>query len=102
MQSSKVCAARPHHVNFLPYNQPGRGNGNSATSIIQIYTHSLVFQEKSFTSLGLTTLIINNQTIGEARLRGENLWLKARTDIAMILLSPEMLATKGYQTLMED
>ncbi|KAL6305496.1 P-loop containing nucleoside triphosphate hydrolase protein, partial [Sparassis latifolia] len=58
--------------------------------------------EHHFKSLGLSTLVINNRTARLARKRGENLWETARAGISMILISPEMLQTDGYSSLVED
>ncbi|KAK7688667.1 hypothetical protein QCA50_008205 [Cerrena zonata] len=55
-----------------------------------------------FRSLGLNTVVLNHHTVSEARIQGVNLWTTARKDATMILLSPEMIATPGYDTLIED
>ncbi|KAJ3559456.1 hypothetical protein NM688_g328 [Phlebia brevispora] len=55
-----------------------------------------------FARVGLTTLIINHKTIEQAHAKDEaSLWVHARTEISMVIMSPEMLASKGFEGLMQ-
>ncbi|KAH9917525.1 P-loop containing nucleoside triphosphate hydrolase protein [Amylocystis lapponica] len=84
---------------------PPKKNIPKDPAIILVYpTLSLEEEmESNFRKLGLSTLVINNRTKAEAwKQRRENLWVTAQTGISMILLSPEMLSTKGYQSLMQS
>ena len=48
---------------------------------------------------GLTTVVLNHQTTSEARSRGVNLWQEAvERKAAMLLMSPEMMNTDGYES----
>ncbi|KAJ6624738.1 P-loop containing nucleoside triphosphate hydrolase protein [Mycena sp. CBHHK59/15] len=50
--------------------------------------------------LGVPALTINSDTVAAARLRGEDLWKKARAGIAMLILGPEQLISKGFRDLL--
>lgn len=52
--------------------------------------------------LGLSALVINSDTTKAAWEQGENLWITACSGITMILLSPEMLSTDGFESLVQD
>ncbi|KAJ7686991.1 P-loop containing nucleoside triphosphate hydrolase protein [Mycena rosella] len=58
-------------------------------------------KEENMTKLGISALIINSDTIASARILGENLWLKTRAGIAMLILGPEQLISKGCQDLLK-
>ncbi len=50
----------------------------------------------------MRALVINQRTNSEAAMKKESLWTVARSGIDMILLSPEQLATKGFENLIND
>ncbi|EPQ59180.1 hypothetical protein GLOTRDRAFT_34856, partial [Gloeophyllum trabeum ATCC 11539] len=52
------------------------------------------------TAFGLRTLAVNSHTLHEAAERKEDLWVIARTRIAMLMLSPEQLVAKGFKNLL--
>lgn len=55
-----------------------------------------------FHALGLTVLVINHQTLEDARKsRQPSLWIRARQHVSIIILSPEMLASKGFEKLIQ-
>ncbi|KAM5546219.1 hypothetical protein V8D89_000345 [Ganoderma adspersum] len=56
-------------------------------------------QARVFMGVGLKTLVINAETTSTACLSGEDLWLTARVGVTMILLSPEQLSTRGFESL---
>nr|VWP01258.1 Succinate-semialdehyde dehydrogenase (EC [Ganoderma boninense] len=58
-------------------------------------------QAQVFDKVGLKTLVINAETSSVARRSGEDIWLSARVGIAMVLLSPEQLATRGFESLIQ-
>lgn len=51
---------------------------------------------------GLTTLILNSDTIDEARRNGRKLWEEARSKVTMILLAPEQLASSEFTSLLDS
>ncbi|KAJ7613611.1 P-loop containing nucleoside triphosphate hydrolase protein [Mycena polygramma] len=57
--------------------------------------------EQNMAKLGISALMINADTVSSARLRGEDLWMKARTGISMLILGPEQLISKGFQELLK-
>ncbi|KAJ7325495.1 P-loop containing nucleoside triphosphate hydrolase protein [Mycena albidolilacea] len=57
--------------------------------------------EENMAKMGIRTLMINADTVAAARIRGEELWIKAREGISMLLLSPEQLISKGFQDLLK-
>ncbi|KAJ6529414.1 P-loop containing nucleoside triphosphate hydrolase protein [Mycena vulgaris] len=57
--------------------------------------------EENMTKLGLSALMINSDTVASARIHGENLWIKARAGISMLILGPEQLISKGFQDLLK-
>lgn len=63
-------------------------------------THINGLEGITFSRAGLTALVINSNTTGAARARGENLWVIARKGFSMILLSPEMLVGDGFESLL--
>ncbi|KAI1781900.1 P-loop containing nucleoside triphosphate hydrolase protein, partial [Ganoderma leucocontextum] len=58
-------------------------------------------QARVFEKVGLKTLIINAETSSVARRNGGDIWLSARIGITMVLLSPEQLATRGFESLIQ-
>ncbi|KAJ6627941.1 P-loop containing nucleoside triphosphate hydrolase protein, partial [Mycena sp. CBHHK59/15] len=50
--------------------------------------------------MGITALTINADTVSAARLRGHNLWEKAKAGISMLILGPEQLISKGFHDLL--
>ncbi|KAI0057599.1 P-loop containing nucleoside triphosphate hydrolase protein [Artomyces pyxidatus] len=59
-------------------------------------------KEKELNRLGIRALAINVDTLDAARERREDLWETARTKTSIILLSPEQLVSKGFESLLED
>ncbi|KAH9940644.1 P-loop containing nucleoside triphosphate hydrolase protein [Amylocystis lapponica] len=59
-------------------------------------------QEPKFSQVGLSTAVINEDTIHDARLAGQDLWDTVRSGITMILLSPEQLQTRSFESLLHD
>ncbi|KAJ7104700.1 P-loop containing nucleoside triphosphate hydrolase protein, partial [Mycena epipterygia] len=58
-------------------------------------------QEENMAKIGIRALMINADTITAARIRGEDLWRKAREGISMLILGPEQLISKGFQDLLK-
>ncbi|EIW62771.1 P-loop containing nucleoside triphosphate hydrolase protein [Trametes versicolor FP-101664 SS1] len=56
---------------------------------------------KTFRAAGLSTHVINHETAGNARLEGRDIWEDVVDDTAMILLSPEMLSSDVFETLLQ-
>jgi hypothetical protein len=59
------------------------------------------FQDENMAKLGVSAVMINADSVASSRIRGENLWIKARTGISMIILGPEQLISKGFQDLLK-
>ncbi|KAJ8463000.1 hypothetical protein ONZ51_g10537 [Trametes cubensis] len=57
-------------------------------------------QAKTFESAGIRSLVINRETLATARGKKTSLWVIARTDISILLLSPEQLASPGFESLL--
>ncbi|KAJ7609778.1 P-loop containing nucleoside triphosphate hydrolase protein [Mycena polygramma] len=57
--------------------------------------------EGNMAKLGIHALMINADTIAAARIRGEDLWMKAREGISMLILGPEQLISRGFQELLK-
>jgi len=51
---------------------------------------------------GLKGLVINSDTIREARKRGENLWKTAETGPSLLFMAPEQLISPGFNDLAKD
>jgi hypothetical protein len=51
---------------------------------------------------GLQGLVINSDTIREARKRGEDLWKTAETGPSLLFMAPEQLISKGFDDLAKD
>ncbi|KAJ7878774.1 hypothetical protein B0H14DRAFT_3435377 [Mycena olivaceomarginata] len=56
---------------------------------------------ENMAKMGICTLMINADTVAAARIRREELWIKARKGISMLILSPEQLISKGFQDLLK-
>ncbi|KAJ7727480.1 hypothetical protein B0H16DRAFT_1277425, partial [Mycena metata] len=56
-------------------------------------------QEENMAKLGIAALVINSDTVAAARMRGEDLWIKARAGISMLILGPEQLISQGFRAL---
>lgn len=50
--------------------------------------------------MGIAALAINSDTVSAARIRGEDLWLRAREGISMLILGPEQLISEGFRGLL--
>ncbi|KAJ6556881.1 P-loop containing nucleoside triphosphate hydrolase protein [Mycena sp. CBHHK59/15] len=57
--------------------------------------------EENMAKLGVSAVMINADSVVSARLRGEDLWIKACAGISMIILGPEQLISKGFQDLLK-
>jgi hypothetical protein len=53
-----------------------------------------ILQSSNMTGFELRTMVINADTIAQARTTKRNLWFEARTDPDIILLSPEELGSR--------
>ncbi|KII90823.1 hypothetical protein PLICRDRAFT_547294 [Plicaturopsis crispa FD-325 SS-3] len=58
--------------------------------------------ERKIRETGLTALAITRNTLDEARKDGKNLWAKAESDTTVILVTPEMLTSKGFEQLLRQ
>ncbi|KAJ7736374.1 P-loop containing nucleoside triphosphate hydrolase protein, partial [Mycena maculata] len=56
--------------------------------------------EESLGKLGISALALNSDTVGAGRIRGEDLWIKARTGVSMLILGPKQLISKGFRDLL--
>ncbi|KAJ7767927.1 P-loop containing nucleoside triphosphate hydrolase protein [Mycena maculata] len=54
--------------------------------------------EDSMGKLGISALALNSDTVGAGRIRGEDLWIKARAGVS--ILGPEQLISKGFRDLL--
>jgi hypothetical protein len=63
-------------------------------------THSQ--QASIMEKFGLQALVINSDTIQEARKRGEDLWKRAETGPSLLFMAPEQLISKGFNDLAKD
>ncbi|KAJ6503469.1 P-loop containing nucleoside triphosphate hydrolase protein [Mycena vitilis] len=69
--------------------------------IVVCPTNSIETQmDDNMAKMGIPALTINSDTIAAARIRGEDLWAKAREGIAMLILGPEQLISKGFRDLL--
>ncbi|KAI1781978.1 hypothetical protein LXA43DRAFT_1152807 [Ganoderma leucocontextum] len=59
-------------------------------------------QAAVFGKAGLTTLVINATTLEEGRKAKMDLWAVARTNTAVILLSPELLTSPRFDALLQN
>ncbi|KAI0713538.1 P-loop containing nucleoside triphosphate hydrolase protein, partial [Earliella scabrosa] len=59
-------------------------------------------QAKAFDRVGIKSLVINSDSVSRARKDGRDLWVVARKEITVILLSPEQLATPGFDSLLQQ
>ncbi|KAJ7450708.1 P-loop containing nucleoside triphosphate hydrolase protein, partial [Mycena galericulata] len=57
--------------------------------------------EENMAKLGIAALMINADTVAAARLRGEDLWMRAREGISMLILGPEQLISQGFAGLLK-
>ncbi|KAJ6496218.1 P-loop containing nucleoside triphosphate hydrolase protein, partial [Mycena sanguinolenta] len=57
--------------------------------------------EENMAKMGIRALMINADTVAAARIRGEDLWIKAREGISMLILGPEQFISKGFQDLLK-
>ncbi|KAH9948899.1 P-loop containing nucleoside triphosphate hydrolase protein, partial [Amylocystis lapponica] len=58
--------------------------------------------EPKFSQVGLSTAVINEDTVHDARLAGRDLWDTVRSRITMILLSLEQLQIRSFESLLHD
>ncbi|KAI9065080.1 P-loop containing nucleoside triphosphate hydrolase protein [Trametes sanguinea] len=71
--------------------------------LIMVYPTNGLEEEQAvtFAKAGIQALVINRDTVSRARSEGINLWAKARKDISVLLLSPEQLASPGFEHLLQ-
>ncbi|KAJ7769073.1 P-loop containing nucleoside triphosphate hydrolase protein [Mycena maculata] len=75
---------------------------NDPTIVVVCPTNSIEQQmEENMTKLGISALTINLDTVAAARLKGQNLWIRAQAGISMLILGPEQLISKGFRDLLE-
>jgi hypothetical protein len=53
-------------------------------------------------NVGLRGLVINSDTIQEARLRKEDLWKQAETGPNILFMAPEQLISKDFNDLIKE
>lgn len=70
-------------------------------SNLSIYLSPMV-QEKKFCALNLTALAINEDTLAAARDKQRNLWRECIKDTSIILVSPEQLVSRPFDTLLQN
>ncbi|KAI0358454.1 hypothetical protein OH77DRAFT_1578381 [Trametes cingulata] len=58
-------------------------------------------QAETFQSVGLSTVVINSDTLERSRKCGMDLWVVARSSINVILLSPEQLTSPRFDSLLQ-
>ncbi|KAJ7792475.1 hypothetical protein B0H14DRAFT_3499209 [Mycena olivaceomarginata] len=56
--------------------------------------------DENMAKLGVPALTINSNTMASARICKEDLWIKARAGIAMLILGPEQLISQGFRDLL--
>ncbi|KAJ6559822.1 P-loop containing nucleoside triphosphate hydrolase protein, partial [Mycena capillaripes] len=56
--------------------------------------------EENMAKMGIAALVINSDTVAAARIRGEDLWVRAREGISMLILGPEQLISEGFRALL--
>ena len=71
----------------------------SPQTLNQWQATSFLLQESKFQKLGLTAKAINGDTVDSARRSKVNLWATVEAGISLILVSPEMLSTPGFRSL---
>lgn len=62
---------------------------------------SQYLQEGRINKLGITALAISSNTLKAAEKEGRNLWLAAEKDATVLLVTPEMLTSKGFEHLIQ-
>ncbi|KAJ7118582.1 P-loop containing nucleoside triphosphate hydrolase protein [Mycena crocata] len=70
-------------------------------AIVVVCPTNSIEQQMNMARLGVTALMINADTVAAARIRGEDLWNKAREAVSMLILGPEQLISKGFQDLLK-
>ncbi|KAJ7688812.1 hypothetical protein B0H17DRAFT_1202680 [Mycena rosella] len=69
--------------------------------IVVCPTNSIEQQmDENMAKIGVAALTINADTVAAARIRSEDLWIRARTGIAMLILGPEQLISQGFRDLL--
>ncbi|KAJ7767695.1 P-loop containing nucleoside triphosphate hydrolase protein [Mycena metata] len=56
--------------------------------------------EENMAKLGIVALVINSDTVAAARMRGEDIWIKARAGISMLILGHEQLISQGFRAFL--
>ncbi|KAK6972304.1 ATP-dependent DNA helicase Q1 [Favolaschia claudopus] len=69
-------------------------------AIIVVCPTNSIEQQMGMQKLGVPALTINSETVSAARIRHEDIWLKARSGISMLILGPEQLISKGFRDLL--
>ncbi|KAI0353617.1 hypothetical protein OH77DRAFT_1553273 [Trametes cingulata] len=58
-------------------------------------------QAETFQSAGLSTVVINSDTLERSRKCGRDLWVVARSSVNVVLLSPEQLTSPRFESLLQ-
>ncbi|KII83164.1 hypothetical protein PLICRDRAFT_119769, partial [Plicaturopsis crispa FD-325 SS-3] len=77
----------------------------NAAAVVVCPTTSLeedLVSEAKIRSVGLTAVAITRNTLNDAQSRGENLWAQAESNTTVILVTPEMLTSKGFEQLLRQ
>ncbi|KAJ7708138.1 P-loop containing nucleoside triphosphate hydrolase protein, partial [Mycena rosella] len=56
--------------------------------------------DENMAKISVAALTINADTVAAARIRSADLWIRARTGIAMLILGPEQLILQGFRDLL--
>ncbi|KAJ7440754.1 P-loop containing nucleoside triphosphate hydrolase protein [Mycena latifolia] len=64
-------------------------------------TNSIELQmEENMAKIGVAALTINSDTVASALMRNDDLWMRARAGISMLILGPEQLISEGFRNLL--
>ncbi|KAL1945781.1 hypothetical protein VTO73DRAFT_1783 [Trametes versicolor] len=72
-----------------------------AARIKDVIARWLAVQASTFEKAGIKCLVINQDTIAAAWDRHQSLWVTARSEVSILLLSPEQLASPGFESLLQ-
>ncbi|KII83903.1 hypothetical protein PLICRDRAFT_118742, partial [Plicaturopsis crispa FD-325 SS-3] len=89
-------------INANPTLCPTVSFPKNAVAIVVCPTTSLEEDlEGRINKLGITALAISSNTLKAAEKEGRNLWLAAEQDTTVLLVTPEMLTSKGFEHLIQ-
>ncbi|RDX45573.1 P-loop containing nucleoside triphosphate hydrolase protein [Lentinus brumalis] len=71
--------------------------------MVMVYPTNGLEEEQAgvFEQAGITALVLNANTLSLGRRGGQDLWKGARTGVSVLLLSPEQLASPGFEGLLQ-